>query len=621
MIDYIKKQIAIRNNLANHQESFSNNNDDISDETIVEYAHLFQELDDISVEGSESGKQRSLAIDIPVEDDIEIDTIEFNLNDGRVTDVPMDVAVQESYKYMKTYNDFYQEASNKISQMLREDDEIYHRRVSKVADQMYSEYCDTIRNKGLFGHNKISISNEDVPSTVSVNIGTNKPLFAKMKVFFETDRNHRILKKQIDPVAIIQESNVIGRMGEHLSSKLNSDNIWDMITPSNIYVPQTSGDNYCVIVEFTNDITGESEYVGWNRTIKESHGIQNSHNEFDVTAFMENNNFENKITYVHEYANKPKRLVSRFYQEAIDFGDENESSSTEEDTDENQINTNDDEIPPSSDDEEVSVSTDNESNADDEAKVDTNDVSKEIAKKVKEKTNEDSEISFDDEISDDNSSDNDSDNHEESSSDESSSINDELNDLDDDDNGEIDEPSASIEDLDFDNMTIDELIAQGSEKLKGMTLQEIKDFIKSPDSSVQEAFILTKKNINKVVDVQIRKTLGILNDDKMDAKQILKKFKSEGKKLNRTLSRAMKMKEVYSTDEILEFVKLNRALITFMTSIKSSGNQDSENIKENAKVFNTQCGVVAKIVEKKLKSSDEPMNDTGSMDNSKKSEK
>ena len=61
-----------------------------------------------------------MAIDIPIEDDdIELETIEFNLGDGRVTDVPGDATVQEHYKDMKTYDMFYQETAETLFRMPR----------------------------------------------------------------------------------------------------------------------------------------------------------------------------------------------------------------------------------------------------------------------------------------------------------------------------------------------------------------------------------------------------------------------------------------------------------------------------------------------------------------------
>ena len=134
---------------------------------------------------------------------------------------------------------------------------------------------------------------------------------------------------------------------------------------------------------------------------------------------------------------------------------------------------------------------------------------------------------------------------------------------------DFEEPSS--ENFNIDDMTIDQLMEQGSEKLKGMTLQEIKNFLSSgSDEAVQEAFIITKKNINKELDIELRKCLGILNDGQMDLDKLLKKFKFNARGLNRVLTKAAKIREVYSTDEIQSIQKLNTSLVTLMTSLKKS---------------------------------------------------
>ena len=140
MFDYIKSKIAENNN-----NVFGNNNIDTpefdEDVAIVEYAHIFQELDDISVEGEDSNRDRSLAIDIPIEDDLEIESIEFNISDGRITDIPMDATVQEAqYDKMKQYEEFVQEAYNNTQRYPRESEQGFYNRITGIADKMFNEY-------------------------------------------------------------------------------------------------------------------------------------------------------------------------------------------------------------------------------------------------------------------------------------------------------------------------------------------------------------------------------------------------------------------------------------------------------------------------------------------------
>ena len=132
MIDYIKKQILAREEASGRSMKHATNDAD-ENKLINEYAHLFQELDDISVEGTDSGKIRKMDVDIPLEDDIEIESIEMNLADGRVVDVPADAAIQESlYKKIKTFDDFYQEAVSKFSQLPRESENRFKNRCNEL---------------------------------------------------------------------------------------------------------------------------------------------------------------------------------------------------------------------------------------------------------------------------------------------------------------------------------------------------------------------------------------------------------------------------------------------------------------------------------------------------------
>jgi sugar-specific transcriptional regulator TrmB len=152
-------------------------------------------------------------------------------------------------------------------------------------------------------------------------------------------------------------------------------------------------------------------------------------------------------------------------------------------------------------------------------------------------------------------------------------------------------------------MSIQDLVNQGTEALKSMTIDELKTFLASHETaSVQEAFILTNANINDEVDVLLRKTLGVLNDNKMEINQLVNEFKKYGKKLNRVLTKASKAKKVYNDNEIDNIKKLNKCLADLMVTIKASTDKSSiQVIKRLMKAFTSQAAVVGKIVEKKKK--------------------
>ena len=709
MLDYIKNQIKSRMPVEN--KSVEPSTEDIPNDVIVEYAHLFQELDDISIEGSEVDKARKMSIDIPFEDeDIEIESIEFNLGDGRVTDVPGDATVQEEYSYMKTYSQFYQEAAESMTRMSRESDAMFDRRVSDVATKNYEEYCARAAEDGLFGFDDLSIGDSRVPSKLNIDFGpisedSDKSFFTKVKTFFATDKDHNISKKQLDSVNLVRNG-AFSKIGKPLMAYMESKydvptgaSVWDVATPMNLYVPRGNGDSFCVVLEYMNELTNKKEYFGWTRPVKSQGSIEKStvvqesaeiikfdgydctfkvhgkeldlnKDEWDsmkdiikgidwpsgttpkermecvrllsktfknnvkqesfiddmervnMESFVNETHYENHDTFIQEAEMREelasRRHYSRFYQEAIDFGGADGGSDLPPAEGED---TSSDDAPadttPDTSNDDATVDTGNASDApesnDDSTDKETaavNDVSKEIAEKVSEKTQDD--MGEDSTTTSDDSTDITFDDDDTTSVDDgSASVDDQLDDLDNSmgdtessDDVDDDMPSDDTSgDIDFDNLTIDQLIEQGSEKLKGMTLQEIKDFLSSgSEEAVQEAFILTKKNINKELDIELRKCLGILNDNQMDLDKLLKKFKFAGKKLNRVLTKAAKIKDVYSTDEVQSIQKLNKVLVDLLASLKNS--KDSSyvsKIKNLIREFVSQSKVVGSFVEDKLK--------------------
>lgn len=632
MLDYIRSQINARNENTVKTPAA----EDIPNDVIVEYAHIFQELDDVSIEGAEVDKARKMSLDIPFEDeDVEIDNIEFNLNDGRVTDVPGDASVQEAYAEIKTYEKFYQETYDETTRLPRETDSMFEKRVAVDAAKKYAEYCETATEQGLFGFDDISVTDSRVPSKMNVDFGSvdekddSKSFFGKVKTFFATDKNHNIKKHQLDSVNLVKNG-AFSKIGKPLMAYMESkydiptgSSVWDVVTPMNLYVPRNNGDSFCVVLEYMNELTNKKEYFGWTRPVNDN--VENIENmeKLNMESFVNETHYENHDVVVQEAAMRDevskKRTYSRFYQEAIDFGgadggDSSDAGSDLPPTDDSTDTPDDSSANTSNDDPTVDTgnasdapeSNDDASTGDDSDKEQAvvNDVSQQIAEKVADQTKSDTQ---DDSSTDDGTSvsfDDDDMNTDDDTAEGNASIDDQINDLDNttsDDDSITDDMDADTSD--FDNMTIDQLIEQGSEKLKGMTLQEIKDFINSGDKdAIQEAFILTKKNINQEVDNNIRACLGLLNDNKMDLDKIVRKFKFSGHKLNRTLTKAIKMKDVYSSNEVNDLQKLNKSLVDLMTSLrKSKDNTYVAQIKNNIRVFVSQCKVVSDFIEDKIK--------------------
>lgn len=657
MLDYIKNQVKSRMSVVPEAKQIPSP-EDIPNDVITEYAHIFQELDDLTVDGSDAEKVRKMAIDIPFDDDdVEIESIEFNLGDGRVTDVPADATVQEEYISMKTYEKFYQETAESMSRLPRESDSMFDKRVSEVASQKYEEYCKTAAEEGRFGFDDVNIADKRVPAKLNIDFGpideiSNKSFITKVNTYFATDKDHNITRKQLDSVNLVRNgafSKIGNSMMTYMESKYDvprNSSIWDIATPLNIYVPRGNGDSFCVVLEYMNELTNEKEYFGWTRSvnpseenntndsviIEESVDI-NRAEEINMESFINERHYENHDMFIRrekEIADKIKerkrQSISRFYQEAIDFGDGDGGSDlppadgdTANNEDTSMDTPDDSSTTENTSDADTSVDSDNSSDApesnddsDDKEEANVNDVSKEIAKKVSQQTQDDAQdstssdddtsVTFDDDMGDTTTS---------SEDDGNASVDDQLDDLDNsmgdtdedisDDDADID--NVSTEDDDINNLTIDQLMERGSDKLKGMTLNEIKNFLTSgSEEAVQEAFILTKKNINKELDVELRKCLGILNDGQMDLDKLLKKFKFNARGLNRVLTKAAKIREVYSTDEIQSIQKLNTSLVTLMTSLKKSKDSNYVSIiKRNIRDFVANSKVVGSFVEDKLK--------------------
>ena len=150
-------------------------------------------------------------------------------------------------------------------------------------------------------------------------------------------------------------------------------------------------------------------------------------------------------------------------------------------------------------------------------------------------------------------------------------------------------------------MSVNELLELGKESLKNMKVGELKDLIaKGDNETITEAFILTPKNVCKEIDIKLRDCLGVLNDNSMEVDKLLGKFKHKGHKLNRTLSKAVKMKSVFSSDEAESIKKLNSSLGELLLSLRKKPENYASAIKAKIKDFTKEAKVVGAIVEDKL---------------------
>ena len=196
MVDYIKNQLSEQGVL--NKANTSKTNSSYEDILFEESAHLLDELQDLSIDGKDGPDEtRKMNVGIPIsdDDDFEIDTIEFNIADGRVTDVPMDAALQESfYEHMFHYNDFYQEAVNTMRRFPRESEDMFMYRVNASAKKKYDQYMEQVVQEGLFGFGKVNIDSDKIKWNIHLNFGKfteerDEECIVTLGVCYETTKN------------------------------------------------------------------------------------------------------------------------------------------------------------------------------------------------------------------------------------------------------------------------------------------------------------------------------------------------------------------------------------------------------------------------------------------------
>lgn len=683
MLDFIKKQLDVEA----VQESDDITNDSLLDtdnSLITEYAHLFQELSDVSEEGnlestSERGRVGDVSISLEDDIDIEPDIVEMNLMNGcSLTDIPKDAGSDKNIETesasidMKTFDDFFEEMYAKSFRFERESEENHISRIRRKANEAYQEYVDTCYQEGLFGFGDMDINDPKVPAAIAFDFGTacgtgQMMVQVPFKYITTEKRGKRMISKNQCECATLLVGrpdlmnaiivDAVNQFKQGFSDRFEGKTVNELLMFQFIGIPkQESNDEYKIYVAADTGIAGMANFDMVYAITKPGHRSSNltafpgaapytsndGHtftlidptetdfaNRFNTKDFLT----KNECVQLEYVAARPRRFDDSFYQEAIDFEEDSSSSS-----------------------EETSSEEDTSSSNEEEKKdVDTNDVSDQIVDKLAENdddnksSKEDEGESSDDSNNDDEGAtvgDDDTSSEDDSTSDEDdSSVDDDLENLDSslEDSSELEgTDDEGMTNDDIDNMTVEELLQQGQDKLKGMTLKELKKFVSgmgtsssdeddsmlsvddegsddtldaglpsndnpddddtdsssSNDDIEQEAFILTAKNINSELDVNIRNCLGILNEADISSADIFKKFKKASKKLNRVSAKASNMNKVYTDDERKIIGDMNKALVNLTLEL-GSASKDVASIKEKMKAFVNAAAAVGKIVEAK----------------------
>jgi len=659
------------------------------DEEILKFAHLFQEMEELTIVGTNAQRERPV-IDIPIEDDIELDLVEVDVKTGRIVDVPMDVQTNEAFSQEKTFDDFYQEASKKVPRFHRESNKSYRNRIQTKASELYSEYHDYIVQEGLFGNDMMSIGDDRVPSNAMVDLGPlheggSRHYIAKLPVFFETTNDHQISLNQIHALNVASNLEAFEHMGEALrgllvkdglNKELYNEEIWDIATPLRVIVPIVN-EKFVVGIEFEIEGIKHPYPVMWsiNKSIvrqsksgkvenkdelmkklggdkeHEYDNIKVADKDFDSMKLVCKKDFKESEAIKEAAMYVPPnrwRTGDRFYQEAIDFGggapDPNTGMGGGATADLNNMG--------GAPDLNQTTPTANA----DASTATTNDVSQQIADSVANataantaaqgqanimSTNPTFDANVDDTFSD---LDNAMGAVDTPPADDMSDMNtppagmDDLGDdvgtppmdtpapaesLDDitppdtDTDPIPEEPTGDMDkglgDVDIDNMSMDDMIQQGIEKLKTLPMAQLKEFLSDGSGGVGSSggddlsleFAITTEtdevvteafHLKKELSMGIRRILGDLNSNDMSWKEIFEGVKKDGKGLSKTLSRAIKTKDFSYAKRELE--GLGHALneLTMQLDGTPASGQVSK-IKDSIKNFAKSSKAVSKVID------------------------
>lgn len=644
MLNYIKQRIQAM------QPEPSNLDEELENDAIMECAHLIQELDDLSIEGSSLNAARDIdALSISLDDDVELSAVEFSIADGRLLDTPADILVHsEHYEYMKGIDDFIEEAANQLPRRYMENDDNYINRIMEAANAKYNSYKQYIIQEGLFSSNKVNLADPAVQWFRNIDFGpdpinnTGAPCVLRLSVgYIPADRaGTKILVKQRDSIAVVIDNHpefgttVAKSLAESMQKKgyeiPKGRSFWEICVPKRILIPMEPVDKFCVFIEAENVLAKTKEddylYIGFAIPIKASRGIKTISDvkadvadmpkvgltNISIPSIKHGINIIDKSAMIKE-SYREKTPIGRFVQEEISFGDDTPPGGEEPAA--TDVPAAEDDMPP----------VDGEAPKEE---VKNNDIAPQIADEVK-KQEDDNAVNGDAGDAVEGTADATGEglntpatdiepNEGESLDDnpdvqlpEDGDVDAALNDLDNTGNNTaLDDTTTALGGADLDEMSPEQIKQAVADKVDKMPMSAIKAFLSDDtdtnddlgsdiptDGAVTEAFVLTKKNINGELDVCLRKCLGDLNDTSKDLNDILNAFKKDGKKLNRALSKASKMTDLYNDNERNAFIKLNKCTADLIVSF-SSTKMDVKVTKRLIKAFTSASVIVGKIIDK-----------------------
>lgn len=603
------------------------------------------------------------------ENDPELGSVTLDLTSGNMMDVPMDANIQTEYAEMKTFDTFLMEGYEAIDPQQGQTVEEYDAVVMESAKKNFRTYRDEVLNEQSFGFSKVSMHDETIKPAFIAEFDTNVSTMIEPKYQvdkFGNVRNKQVESVDImNKYGILKK---LGTFLESTIEGFNkeNDNVWNNMFPVSMNVPIDPIDKHSVIVGLKNMKDMSTKYIRCSVPVMESYAAPTFEEVSSETIEKMNKVSASKSQIVQEaidFGNTDAAATpAPEAAPAAAPAPEATPAATDASADAALPDMPTEGATPDATAQgatDATAATPAEGEDKTVIPVETNNVSDQIAQKVATDTEVPTEAQNGDETAanienagatadelptppaegadpalDAGATDmglNDpsaGDASDLSGSDINVGIGDNDPSLDGGSTGDID---AQLNDLDqmgatnndegmdaaiggedagdVGNMSMDELLQAASDKLKGMPINALQKFLTGDAEALQEAFVqefVTNKNVNDQLDANLRKCLGILNDEELSFKGIENQFKKSGKQLNSILSKASKNAKVYDDSERKELTDLNSTLTDLMVHFKPSKKEDVESTKKKIVAFTSQATKVDKIITKhKGKASDD----------------
>lgn len=596
------------------------------------------------------------------ENDPELGSVTLDLSSGNMMDVPMDANIQTEYAEMKTLDTFLMEGYEAIDPQQGQTVEEYDAVVMESAKKNFRTYRDEVLNEQSFGFAKVSMQDETIKPAIIAEFDTNVSTMLEPKYQVDKSGNVRNKQiESVDIMNKYGVLKKLGTFLESAIEGFNkeSDNVWSNMFPVSMNVPIDPIDKHSVIVGLKNMKDMSTKYIRCSVPVMESYATPTFEEVPNETMDKMNKVSASKSQVIQEAINfgntDAAATPAPEAAPAAAPAPEATPAATDASADAALPDMPTEGATPDATAQgatDTSAATPAEGEDKTVIPIETNNVSDQIAQKVATDTEVPTEAQNGDEtaaniedagatadelptppaegvdpaldagatdmgLNDPSAGDNlDSG----LGSDISAGIADGDPAL--DENGttdvdsqlnELDQMGATNGDEGMDtaidgadagnvgNMSMDELLQAASDKLKGMPINALQKFLTGDAEALQEAFVqefVTNKNVNDQLDANLRKCLGILNDEELSFKGIENQFKKSGKQLNSILSKASKNAKVYDDSERKELTDLNSTLTDLMVHFKPSKKEDVESTKKKIVAFTSQATKVDKIITK-----------------------